>query len=111
MSQHMRRALKLTLISLAILAGVVAAAGAGASVWVKHQQQKPEYCAGCHVIAPYHETWKSSDYTAHAHQKLGLVCQDCHTRDVKDGLREIARTLTHTYEVPLKDSPATPEKC
>jgi hypothetical protein len=90
------------------LVAVTAAAGAG-TAWLKDRIQTTEYCANCHVIAPYYDTWKSSTFTAYTHAAVGLVCQDCHTRTLRDGLRELASNVTHSYQLPLKDHNVSPD--
>jgi Cytochrome c3 len=99
-----------SIIALVVLAATAAAAGAG-TVWLKHRIQTPEYCSNCHAVAPYYDTWKASPYTAHAHEEAGLACQFCHTRTVRDGLRELVNTVTHNYEVPLKDHKVGAREC
>jgi cytochrome c nitrite reductase small subunit len=94
--------------ALVIIFVVVAAAG---TLHIKSQVQTTDYCAGCHVIAPYYDSWKSSPYLAHTHQELGLVCQDCHTRTARAGVTELVKYTTHNYEIPLKDHRVRPEEC
>ena len=78
--------LKIALVALAaVLVAVIVAAG-GATVWLKDRLQTTDYCADCHVIVPYYNTWKSSAFTAHTHAGAGIVCQDCHPRTMRDGL-------------------------
>lgn len=95
---------------LTVLAAVAAAAG-GAASYLKKQIRSPEYCANCHVVAPYYDTWQSSVFTAHAHAKVNVVCQDCHQRTVRDGLRELVSTATARHELLLQDRSVSRETC
>lgn len=107
----MHRGVKIGLIAMvAVVLTVIATAGF-ATVWLEDRIQDPEYCASCHVMTSYYDTWKSSELTAHSHAQLGLTCQECHARTVQDGLRELVSTATHDFEVPLKDHQPRPEAC
>lgn len=101
----MSHALKLALVAVVAIA---AAAGTGMT-WLKGRIQTTDYCANCHVVAPYYDSWKASALPAHTHAQVGLVCQDCHSRTVRDGLRELAVTVARSYEIPLKEHPVRPE--
>lgn len=107
----MHRRLKFGLVTLAGVLIAVAATAGFTTVWLKDRIQTPEYCAGCHTMTPYYNTWKSSSFTAHTHEQLGLTCQECHTRTVRDGWREILSTATHSFDVPLKDNKPRTETC
>ncbi|MFV2066742.1 MAG: cytochrome c3 family protein, partial [Pirellulales bacterium] len=50
---------------------VVAAAIVGMA---EHRTSQPEFCASCHVMTPYYESWKADIHAT----KLGVKCVDCH---------------------------------
>src|SRR5262245_45064615 len=81
------------------------------TIRLKNQIRTTEYCASCHVIAPYYSSWKSSSFLAHTHEELGLTCQDCHSRTVRAAMVEIVSSVTRNYELPLKDHRVRPEEC
>jgi hypothetical protein len=95
-------------LAAVVLIGGVATVG-GTAAWLKGRVRTTDYCAGCHVIAPYYDTWKSSLFTAHAHAAVGIVCQDCHQRTVRDGLREIVSNVSR--ESPSGDYRVSPKIC
>ena len=97
-------------MAAAMLIVVIVAAAAG-TIRLKSRIQTTEYCAGCHVIAPYYDSWKSSPYLAHTHEELGIVCQDCHTRTVRAAVTEFVKNVAHRYEIPLKDHRVRPADC
>ena len=103
----MPKGLKVAIIALVLVAG----AAALGTVRLKSQIQTTEYCVSCHVIAPYYNSWKSSSFLAHSHEELGLTCQDCHTRTVRAGMAELVSSVTHSYELPLKDHRVRPDEC
>lgn len=81
--------LKLVLVLSAVLLLAGLATAGGTAVWLRGRIRTTDYCAGCHVIAPYYNSWKSSVFTAHTHAVAGVACQDCHRRTVRDGMREL----------------------
>jgi hypothetical protein len=105
----MRTGLLLVVIA-GVLVACIAAAGGGA-LWLKKQLRSPDYCASCHAVASQYQSWKSSPFLAHTHAKLGLTCQSCHQRTLLDGVRELASTVTRSYQLPLKDHPVDPAAC
>jgi hypothetical protein len=90
---------------------IVIAAALGGTMRLKSRAQTTEYCANCHVIAPYYNSWKSSPYLAHTHEELGLVCQDCHVRTARAAMTELVKNVTHEYEIPLKEHRVRPAEC
>jgi nitrate/TMAO reductase-like tetraheme cytochrome c subunit len=103
--------LKIALIALTGIAVVVAAAATAGTRWLHDQQKTTEYCASCHAMASYYDTWKASDFAAHAHAKAGIACQDCHPRTTRDALREFVVSATHSDERPIASHKASAEEC
>lgn len=101
----MKRGMKWVLIALLAVLTAVAAAAGGATLYLKDRIHSPEYCANCHVVAPYYKTWQSSVF------KVNVVCQDCHRRTVRDGLRELVSTATGHHELPLQDRSVDRDTC
>jgi len=96
---------------LAVMVSVICIAFGGGKVWLEHKIQDPEYCAGCHVMSNYFETWKESNYTVNVHAELGLVCLDCHSRTAGDAMREIVVNFSSGAEQPLKDHGMNEQQC
>lgn len=107
----MARYLKIALVVLVAVTAAVAAAAGGGTLWLHDRLTTTEYCATCHTIKPYYDTWESSDFTAHAHAKAGIACQDCHPRTTQDGLRELVVNATHSDPVPIQDHKVRAEEC
>lgn len=85
--------------------------GSGGAVWLKRRIQTPDYCASCHIMAPYYSAWKSSVFPAHTHAQAGMVCQDCHEVSMTAAIREILNNFTHHYRLPLKEHRVRAEDC
>src|SRR5258706_1450095 len=95
----MPMASKIILVTSVLLLAIAGSA----ALLLKRRIQTTEYCASCHLITPYYNTWRSSEFLAHTHQKVGIVCQDCHARTFRNAATELARYVTQSYQLPLKD--------
>jgi len=96
---------------IAMIVTVVTASLASSDIWLKHRIQTTDYCSNCHVIEPYYNSWKNSDYLANTHAQAGITCQDCHTQTTRGALKEIFKNVTHDFKEPLKDQSARPVDC
>jgi cytochrome c nitrite reductase small subunit len=88
---------------------VVVAGLAGFGLWKYHEQ--PEFCATCHIMQPYLESWQSSDWMAHAHAKEDVACLDCHEATIQQQVNELFLFVTQQYETPLRERRFETEKC
>jgi hypothetical protein len=78
--------------------------GEGAGAAEKEIYQKdPESCAKCHMIKPYVETWKKSDFLAHQHEKAGVGCLECHEVPLKQQKDHLAKSKKKQYKEPLEE--------
>jgi hypothetical protein len=66
-------------------------------------QKDPQSCAKCHMIKPYVETWKSSDFLAHKHEKAGVGCMECHQVTPQQQKDHLAKSKKKTYKTPLEE--------
>lgn len=107
----MSRRAKFVLFALATIIAAIGAAAAGGTLWVHDRVQTTQYCATCHVISRYYDTWKNSGFTAHSHAQAGLACQDCHTRTTRDGLRELVANAVRSNTSPIKEHAARADEC
>ena len=97
----------------AIVAVVCVVVGlvASALVGLRDMAQRPEYCATCHLMQPYVDSWKDSTYLASTHGKLGIPCQVCHAQTMGDLAGEVVSTVRHSYDEPLKEIKLPKEDC
>ena len=49
---------------------------AGVALWNYHEQ--PQFCAICHIMQPYLESWESPPLLAQAHAEENITCLECH---------------------------------
>lgn len=90
---------------------VLALASIGA-IWVKDRSKTPAYCNTCHVVQPYYKSWASSEYPAAVHAKVGIACQSCHARPLRQSVREfVTYYITQDYKEPLQEVRVPKEDC
>lgn len=86
-----------------VLLGVLAAlvvVGAAAGGVLLQASKKPSFCASCHIIKPYYQSWKEGSLLAARHAGAGVACLDCHHKTNTEKLKEGIRYLTGSYEKP-----------
>ena len=82
---------------------------AGVMFWEYHKQ--PEFCATCHIMEPYLETWEQPNYGAYAHAEYDVACLDCHEPTLEQQVHELVVFVTGDYEDPLPEMRYPKEDC
>ncbi|MBN1318309.1 MAG: ammonia-forming cytochrome c nitrite reductase subunit c552 [Anaerolineales bacterium] len=78
---------------------LVASTGVG---WKYHET--PRFCADmCHVMEPYLDSWRGSDFTASAHAAQGVACLDCHEPSIQEQVTELITFWKGDYTTPLEE--------
>jgi cytochrome c nitrite reductase small subunit len=95
----------LFLVGAAVI--IVAVAVGGGALWDYHQE--PQFCAICHIMQPYLDSWNGSDLMAHTHAEAEIACLDCHEPTIGQQVQEVAKYVTRQYEIPL-ESPQFPKE-
>jgi formate-dependent nitrite reductase cytochrome c552 subunit len=90
------------------IAGVVIVA-AGVALWNYHEQ--PQFCAICHIMQPYLESWESPPLLAYAHAEENVTCLDCHEPTIQQQVEEGIKFVTNDYENPLEEREFDQEWC
>ena len=91
---------KKRIVVIAVLLGIVVVGGVGAvGLWQYHEQ--PQFCATCHIMDPYLESWQASDLGAHAHAAGDVACLDCHEPTVQQQVDELVVYVQGDFDVPL----------
>lgn len=85
-------------LSAFILVGVK---GSGLCEEKNPYQKDPESCASCHVIKPYVQSWKSSDFLDHKHSKAGIGCLECHQLTDKQEKENVTKFRSESYKTSL----------
>lgn len=97
-------------VVIGLVAAIVVLGGVGAAGFWKYHEQ-PQFCATCHVMQPYLESWQGSDLGAYAHAQEGVACLDCHEPTLQEQMGELVVYLQGDYEIPLKDLKYPMESC
>ncbi len=103
----MPSAIKMTVAAVCAVLGLV-----GASlVSLRDMARNPSFCATCHIVQPYVETWADSGYLANTHAQLGIPCQECHPQSIGTLVSEVVSTIRHTYDDPLTQIKVPAAEC
>jgi hypothetical protein len=74
-------------------------------------QKDPQSCAKCHLIEPYVESWKNSDFLDHKHEQSGVACLECHQVTVQQEKKHLAKFNKKAYKVPLEEREYSNDLC
>ncbi|MDH7576889.1 MAG: cytochrome c3 family protein [Bacillota bacterium] len=97
-------------VVLVVLAALLVA-GAGAGAILLQASKKPGFCASCHIIKPYYQSWEEGALLAARHAEADAACLDCHHQGTSEKLKEGLSYLTGNYENPLKERDFSQEEC
>jgi len=97
-----------TVLIAAVLVVVIGAASA--AVLLK-ASENPSFCATCHVIRPYYESWLGGDLQVARHAEADVKCLDCHHQSIPEKIHEGIAFVTGNYEKPLKERDFSREQC
>ncbi|WP_080800403.1 cytochrome c3 family protein [Arabiibacter massiliensis] len=88
------------LVTALCVTGVVIV-GAGAGLWVWHEQ--PGFCGSvCHdTMGSYVESYEGGEMLASQHAQADVVCLDCHEAELHTQLAELQVQLSGEYRLPL----------
>jgi cytochrome c nitrite reductase small subunit len=101
---------KKKIIVIGVLLGVVVIGGVGTvAAWKYHEN--PQFCATCHIMEPYLESWQASDYGAYAHAVQGVTCLDCHVPTAQQQVDELVVYMKGDFTVPLEQPDFGSEFC
>lgn len=92
-----------------IAAVAVLAVIAGVGLWKYHEQ--PQFCATCHIMQPYLDSWKNPGLLAHGHAEAGVTCLECHEPTLKQQVEELVKYVTADYQTPLKQRKFSMDWC
>jgi cytochrome c nitrite reductase small subunit len=101
------RRTKIVLI-VVIAIGVI---GVGGGLGALQASKLPSFCAICHVVKPYYESWTASDYLDYNHAQAGVLCKDCHDASIEESVQELVVYVKGDYEDPLKERKFSKEWC
>jgi len=94
-----------------LVAALIVFIGAAATAVLLQASEKPGFCASCHVIKPYYESWQVGDLLAAKHGEAKTNCLDCHQQSITEKIHEGVAYVTGSYEKPLKERDFSSEQC
>jgi len=101
---------KKRIVVIVFLLGVVVLGGVGAAgLWEYHEQ--PQFCATCHIMDPYLQSWQGSDYGAYAHAVADVTCLECHVPTLQQQMDELVVYVQGDFTVPLEERDFGDEFC
>ncbi|HUW95406.1 MAG TPA: ammonia-forming cytochrome c nitrite reductase subunit c552 [Anaerolineae bacterium] len=101
---------KKRIVVIAVLLGVVVLGGVGAvGLWQYHEQ--PQFCATCHIMDSYLESWQGSEYGAAAHAAEDVACLDCHEPTIEQQMDELVVYVQGDFAAPLEERDFGNEFC
>lgn len=101
----MKRRRVLVIVGIA----VVVIAIAGVAFWEYHEQ--PQFCATCHIMDSYLESWESSSLLVHDHAEENITCLDCHEPTIEQQVHELVVFVQGDYRDPLKMRKFPDDEC
>lgn len=96
-----------SLLIMGVVATIVIVAGS--VLWSYHDD--PQFCATCHLMDPYLESWNSPPSLANVHREAGQECLDCHPFKVTQAASEVVKYITRNHDTPLEERRMPQEEC
>ena len=90
-----------------IIVAVIAVGGS--LLWSYHDN--PQFCATCHIMQPYLDSWESPPLLANKHSDNNTSCLDCHPFDIMQSANEVFVYIMQNYETPLTERQFPKEWC
>ncbi|ADI02433.1 cytochrome c3 [Syntrophothermus lipocalidus] len=85
-----------------IVTFLVIVLGLGIGVGLMKGSDNPAFCASCHVMKPYYDSWKNSSLLAKKHADHNVKCHDCHEASFSTLFNDGVRYVTGNYKTPLE---------
>ncbi len=99
---------KKVVIALAALVVVVVAGGLGL---MEKASANPAFCASCHIMQSYYQSYHNSNLLANKHAKAGVTCHQCHQNTVAGQAKEGIDYITGNYKTPLDKITVSKDLC
>lgn len=93
------------------IALLVILVGAGGGIYMMKAGDHPAFCATCHIMRSYYDSWNDSNLLVNKHAEEGLECHDCHEPSLSTQLEEGIKYITGNYQTPLEKREFSQEFC
>ena len=107
---------KFNWIKFSLIANIILVAGIGvalASMAILHQSDtNPQFCATCHNMEPYVESYLTGNTMDSVHAKAGVQCKECHSDyDVPAEIKSGINFITGNYDKSMPQRKFGDEVC
>lgn len=85
--------------------------GVGGMGVMANNKDKPEFCASCHNMQSYYDSWHDSNLLAKKHADANIDCHTCHQASMKQEITEGILYVTGTFENPMSKRKFPNEMC
>jgi cytochrome c nitrite reductase small subunit len=103
--------LKISIIANIVLVVIIAVGVASVAV-INQSNTNPQFCATCHLMKQYVDSYTSSTNLDHLHAQATIQCKQCHDYPLSSEISSGIKFVTGNYYVPLGfDKLATKEFC
>ncbi len=96
--------------NLMILTTAVFMVGTGGATVLK-AGENPSFCAGCHIIKPYYESWNEGVLLDAKHARHDITCLKCHQRSIPDKMQEGLNFIMENYTLPVQSATVGRDFC
>lgn len=97
--------------TIIILATAVLIIGVGSGAALMKASENPSFCANCHIIKPYYESWSQGSLLANKHARQDQTCQECHHSSIPGKAQEGFNYITGNYTLPLESDMGDRDFC
>lgn len=101
-----------------IIAGAVILFLAVVGIAGMKYHEKPQFCATCHVMEPYLQSWtgetkdsSGKELLAYTHGVEGITCLNCHPASIDQQVSELVTYVKGDFDEPLKTRKFPNEFC
>ncbi|SDE57017.1 cytochrome c3 family protein [Sporomusa acidovorans] len=96
---------------LLILLVLVVVVGGGGYAAMEVASGNPAFCANCHNMQPYYDSWSNSNLLAKKHADAKVNCHDCHEPSFSQQAEEGFKYVTGDFEEPMQQQKFPKEMC
>lgn len=96
--------------TLVIIAIAIVVIGAGGGMFLVKASDSPAFCATCHIMKPYYESWNQGNLLAHKHAAK-VTCHQCHESSISTQVQEGIKFITGDYNTPIDKLQVSKEFC
>lgn len=72
---------------------------------------RPEFCASCHNMQSYYDSWHEGNLLAKKHGDANVACHDCHQASMAQKMDEGIKQITGDFEMPMEKRKFSNEFC